>query len=215
MTNDNGSLTLQDQGLQGEVVLSQEDRVVKHFAIIGTRDPDAAQAEIAYRLAWAIAWLGRHVVRTGAAYGVDQKAMEGTSGRNLHVFLPWPSYNRDIIPHSATRVVYTPSIHTSWTESVRRFHPAASRLSRGPMALHARNFGIIDGVHGVIALPNETGGGGTGQGIRIAKALGIPVIQGNKGSITDTPRFIGRALQQLGLASSDLKPTILGEQSSP
>lgn len=209
MTNDDSTIP-QAHVLRGEVVLSQEDRVVKHFAIIGTRDPDAAQAEVAYRLAWAIAWLGRQIIRTGAAYGIDQKAMEGTGGRGLHVYLPWPSYNRDIIPASANRVVYTPSIHTSWTESVTRFHPAASRLTRGALALHARNFGIIDGVHGVIALPNEDGGGGTGQGIRIAKALNIPVIQGNKGSIFDAPRFIGKALQQLGLVSPDLKTTILG-----
>lgn len=158
----------------------------------------------------AITIIGGYIVRTGAANGIDQIAMEGTRGRHLEVYLPWDSYNRSIISPSASVVVYDPTIHRTWTDSVSRYHPAGNRLSRGAFALHARNFGIIDGSHGVVALPDEAGGGGTGQGIRIARALKIPLVQGNKGSITDVPRFIGRALQMLGLASMHLKPTLLG-----
>lgn len=185
------------------------ERNCKHFAIIGTREPDEAQSEVAYRIAWIISCLS-HVVRTGAAYGIDQKAMDGTQGKNLHVYLPWDSYNANIVPTTATRVVYDPDIHGTWTASVGRFHPAANRLSRGAFALHARNFGIIEGCKGVLALPGEDGGGGTGQGIRIAKALRIPLVQGNKGSIDDVPRFIGRAMQQLGLADPNLRTTLQG-----
>lgn len=188
------------------------DRVVKAFAIIGTRDPDVAQAQVAYRLAWAIVHLGQHFVHTGAAYGIDQRAMEGTSGKNLKVFLPWSTYNTNIIPDLSVRVVYDPSIHRHWTSSVNRYHPAANRLSRGAFALHARNYGIVEGVSAVVALPREDGEGGTGQGIRIAKSLNIPVIQINRGSITDMPRLLGRTLQQLGLVDPNLKTTILGKQ---
>lgn len=178
------------------------------YAIIGTREPDEAQAEVAFRLAWAIAILGGQIVRTGGAYGIDQKAMEGTQGRNLEVYLPWASYNQVIVPNTARRIVYDPKVHTSWTDSVGLYHPNAVRLSRSILSLHARNFGIVHGVRTVIALPSEDGGGGTGQGIRIARALRIPVIQANRGTINDAPRFIGRALQQLGFASSNLAVTI-------
>lgn len=192
----------------GEVVGKAPGRC---YAIIGTREPDEEQKTVALNLACAIAIIGGHRVHTGAAYGIDQKAMEGTSGKNLTVFLPWASYNRGIIPPGATIVVYDPTIHAHWARSVATYHPAPRNLTCGAFALHARNYGIIEGCAGVIALPGPDGGGGTGQGIRIARALKIPIIQGNKGSITDAPRFIGKALQILGLASKDLKVTLPGE----
>jgi hypothetical protein len=182
----------------------------KYFAIIGSRTPDKAQEEVAYHLAWAITVIGGHTLRTGAAYGIDQKAMEGARPNHLEVFLPWSSYNRSIIPAGASVVVYTPSIHRDWTASVASYHPNISALTHAAIALHARNFGIIHGCHGVVALPREDGGGGTAQGVRIANGLNIPVIQGNKGSITDVPRFIGKALQELGLADPTLRTTIQG-----
>lgn len=179
------------------------------YAIIGTRDPDEAQMEVAYRLAWAITTLGRKFVRTGAAYGIDQRAMEGSRPDRLKVYLPWGSYNRDLVPAGCSVVVYTPSIHAAWADSVARFHPNPRALSRGAFALHARNFGIVSDppVKAVIAFPGPSGSGGTGQGMRIARDLGIPVIQHNKGSITDAPRLIGKILQDLGFASKDLAPT--------
>ncbi len=178
----------------------------KCYAIIGTRSPDEAQITVARNLATAITLIGGHWVHTGAADGIDTEAMVGSRPDRLKVFLPWASYNRGSIPVGATVVVYDPSIHAEWTRSVSAYHPAASRLSRGAFALHARNFGIVESCAGVIALPGADGGGGTGQGIRIANGLGIPVVRGDKGSITDAPRFIGKALQTLGFASKDLMP---------
>src|SRR5271165_6107976 len=152
--------------------------IADEYAIIGTREPDEAQREVAYRLAWAITAIGRKFVRTGAAYGIDQRAMEGSRPDRLKIYLPWGTYNRDIVPAGSSCIVYTPSIHQSWADSVARYHPAASRLSRGAFALHARNFGIVAGppVKAVIALPGPSGSGGTGQGMRIARDLGITVI---------------------------------------
>lgn len=192
------------------------ERPRKIFAIIGTREPDENQAECAKHLAFAFAVLGRHTVRTGAADGIDQRAMEGTNGTNLQVFLPWSSYNRDIIPATARVVVYNPGLHQIWADSVRTHHPAWNRLSRSAFALHARNYGIIcgeseDRVSAVIAFPDANGGGGTGQGLRIARALKIPVIEGRRGKIDDYARFIGKTLQALGLADPDLRTTISGK----
>lgn len=180
------------------------------YAIIGTRDPDEAQELIATQLAFAIAIIANQKVRTGAAYGIDQKAMEATGGKNLAVYLPWASYNRVLIPAGADIVVYSPVIHTSWTFSVMQYHPSGNRLSPTVIRLHARNYGIVHDCKAVIALPNERGEGGTGQGIRIARGLGIKILQANKGTVSDAPRWIAKALQDLGFASKELKPTILG-----
>lgn len=192
------------------------ERPRKIFAIIGTREPDENQAECAKHLAFVFAVLGRHTVRTGGAYGIDQRAIEGTRGTNLQVYLPWESYNRDIVPDRARIIVYDPKRHTSWTNSVHSYHPAWDRLSRGAFALHARNYGIICGeceerVTAVVAFPDESGGGGTGQGLRIARALKVPIIEGRRGKIDDYARFIGRTLQALGLADPDLRTTISGK----
>ena len=208
-----------DDGLTHEIlqeILSPEHHTQvavedDSYAIIGTRDPDENQREAARTLAFLIACLRRKKVRTGAAYGIDEAAMVGTQGTNLDVFLPWSSYNRDIVPSGSRVVVYSPSAHPEWTASVARYHPAAARLSRGAFALHARNYGIVVGTKTVIAFPDPKGGGGTAQGIRIAHGLHIPVIQADKGTIRDLPRWLGTTLQQLGFASSDLSKTISGK----
>ena len=41
----------------------------------------------------------------------------------------------------------------------------------------ARNYGVVEGCALVVALPLVKDNGGTGQGIRIARALNIPLIQ--------------------------------------
>lgn len=200
---------VQVESVQGEIIAKEVHKDC--YAIIGTRNPDAAQEEIAYHLAWAIAVLGGKIVRTGADYGINKQAMDGTNGHNLEVYLPYSSYNRNIIPTTASIRVYNPNTDTAWTDSINRYHPSPNRLSSTDIALHAKDFGIIDGCKGVIALPQEDGEGYTGQGIRLARALNIQLILGIKGQIEDAPRFIGKVLQKLGLVSSDLRSTILGE----
>ena len=162
-------------------------------AIIGTRDPDANQDSTAHKLATYLSEQLCCTIKTGGAYGIDQAAMEGTAPGKLTVCLPWASYNSAIVPAHAIHLVYDKEIHTVWKDSVFQYHPAPLRLSGGAVALHARNYGIIEGCDLVVAMPNETGGGGTGQGIRVAKGLGIPVIQINKGSgITDWATLLNR-----------------------
>lgn len=190
---------------QDQEVLSEE---IDKYAIIGTRDPDEAQELAAYHLAFSISYLGNKIVATGGAYGIDKKAMDGALSKLLRVYLPWDGYNHFIIPVGTRKIVYNPAIHTDWKNSVFSYHPNPNRLSGLSIALHARNFGIIFGCKVVIAFPRPDGSGGTGQGIRIANALNIPVIQANKGTIQDAPRWIGKTLQQLGFASKDIPITI-------
>lgn len=184
---------------------------IRAFAIIGTRDPDLIQIDAAYRLAWILTTLGKNIVRTGGAIGIDQQAMQSAHPGKLEVYLPWDSYNKAIIPAHATKIIYDSRVHRDWSNSVHELHPAASSLTRGEFALHARNYGIVQGCTGVIALPRSDGKGGTSQGVRIAHALNIPVVQGCKGKVDNAAAFISKVLQTFDLAH--VTRTLKGEEA--
>jgi hypothetical protein len=64
-------------------------------------------------------------------------------------------------------------------DSVKKYHPAYEVLSWGAVLLHARNYRIMvpeKPVDLVVAYPSAHGGG-TMQGVRIAKSLSIPCIR--------------------------------------
>lgn len=161
-------------------------------AIIGTREPSQLQQLLAIRSSQMLSAEGVEIV-TGAADGIDTCAMDGAKPGTLTVVLPWASYNANKIPSHARKVVYTQSdSHLLWTQSVSLYHPAFSKLTPGAMALHARNYGIVELVDFVLAFPDFSGGGGTAQGIRIAVALEKPCITLNKGVVADSPAYLER-----------------------
>ncbi|MNY85769.1 hypothetical protein D3C78_19690 [compost metagenome] len=126
-------------------------------------------------------------VSTGGAFKIDHAAMKGyrpgQKGK-LYVYLPWSTYNKEIIPVGAITRVYSPDTDGEWTASVLKYHPNPNALSRGVWALHARNYGIVadpEPVNAIFALPRTlTTLGGTGQGMRIGEGLGIPVYNFRK-----------------------------------
>lgn len=125
-------------------------------------------------------------ISTGAAKGIDQwignRILE--MGGHLQLYLPWSSYEQNWVAQikSLPNVyvgIYNPQLHTEATASVRRYHPNFNALKSSVIALHARNYLIIQGCSLVIALPKISNGkplGGTAQGIRIAEGLNIPTI---------------------------------------
>ncbi|TSA39542.1 hypothetical protein D4R30_00875 [archaeon] len=151
---------------------------MKSVAIIGTRQPDTLQYQYAEELAEHLSHTFGVTIVTGGAYGIDQAAMAGALKPLLEVYLPWSTYNEHLVPADAGKIVVTnPTVHRQWFESVNRYHPnPAAVTTRGVRALHARNFGIVTGRDLVIAFPSDTGGGGTGQGIRIAEGESVPVL---------------------------------------
>jgi predicted Rossmann-fold nucleotide-binding protein len=168
-------------------------------SIIGTRDPGAGQFAYAEGLARGLSRDHGVKIRTGGAYGIDQAAMTGAKKSLLEIFLPWPSYNREIIPPDAGLIVT--EIKPEWLASVDKYHPNPAALSRGARALHARNYPLAAEVDLVIAFPNEKGAGGTSQGMRIARDKGVPVLQFNKNA--PLPTFVSllqRVLEELGPA---------------
>ena len=150
---------------------------MKRVAMIGSRRVNDKQ--FSYMTSVAKAFAKRNwVICTGCAEGADYASMLGADKDHLDVYLPWKSYNshiQDLVP--ARYVTFSKFKHQEWIDSVHKYHPAPERLSRGAMSLHARNFGILNGVDAVVAMPiSDTDTGGTGQGMRIARELGIPLF---------------------------------------
>lgn len=151
------------------------------YAMIGTRDPSEIMRKRMFNIAARLVAYG-HEVATGGADGIDEEAMKGAASvdaSKLHVFLPWAAYNQNKIPFGCSTYVFSESTCPSWNASVDKYHPNPGALTRGPRALHARNFGIVmypEPVDGVIAVPqSQANPGGTGQGMRIALGEGVPL----------------------------------------
>jgi hypothetical protein len=115
-------------------------------------------------------------VSTGAADGADQAFARGAlyRGGHVHLHLPWSTYNtewRSGLTGNINTYIYDPAVMHAATDSVHKFHPRADKLTRGPFALHARNYMIITNHmvrHVVCHTPSGGEEGGTGQAIRIA-----------------------------------------------
>lgn len=181
----------------------------QYKAFIGTREIATVTPEIQelYTKAAVIAARAGCVVITGAAPGADQLAAEAalSVGGKIKLVLPWKNYERDwvdkIVEHCPSQVeveIYNivSDKQAEWTRSVARYHPTGDKLSAGAFALHARNYGIVCDASTVVAIPNpnKPGGGGTGQGIRIAQAKGIQLFDLSKpGDVFDLTRRLDRA----------------------
>lgn len=163
------------------------------LAFIGTRDfatPAERKPEPARLFRAAAEWCGRtsRLLHTGAAPGADQVAAEAAlaGGGRVHLFLPEPRFQthwraglQARYPGRVTETVYDPELHPDWTASVDQYHPSPGWLRPSDRRFHARNYGIVIGAAAVIALPKGPDAaqwGGTGQGMRIAVALGIPLF---------------------------------------
>jgi predicted Rossmann-fold nucleotide-binding protein len=110
---------------------------------------------------------------TGACVGADQAFAKGAlkHGGTVNLFLPWHSYEKKWINGLRGNVnitVFDPTKHEAAVESVYKFHPAAQNLKRSVLALHARNYLILDDIKfAVCYTPGGKVVGGTGQAIRI------------------------------------------------
>ena len=123
---------------------------------------------------------------SGGAAGADTAFASGAPAGRRTLFLPWPGYNGCRGPDCR---VLAPSQLSACMEIAAGLHPAWRRCSSGARKMHARNAAILLSasldrpVHAVVAW--TVGGrveGGTGMGIRIAQARGIPVL--NLGAMT-------------------------------
>ena len=127
-------------------------------------------------------WLARNGwhLSSGGADGADTAFAGGAPADQRTIYLPWPGYNGHAGPDC---VVPGRSEIAACVDLAARLHPAWHRCSSGARRLHGRNAAILLSVHldrPVDAVVAWTRGGaiqgGTGLGLRIATAWGIPVL---------------------------------------
>lgn len=147
---------------------------VRYYAGIGSRDTlvDVQQkmTEIAKRLSRS-----SYCLRSGGALGADT-AFE--AGANLkQIFLPWNGFNGRVVDN----IDYI--IPEFCEDYVKKYHPKPSALSERDWLLMSRNAYQILGptlnepVEFVLCWTKDgKASGGTGQAIRIANDLNIPVF---------------------------------------
>lgn len=152
------------------------------YAGIGSRKLDEDEIRLCYLLGFRLAKLGAHL-KTGSAQGADQAFANGAldGGGKVTLCLPWPSYEFKWVELAKARGANTQLLqYFNWEAwDSLNLHPRKDSLSKATMALHARNYLIIDGCQCVFAFPkqNQYGLGGTGQGIRIAEKKNISIIR--------------------------------------
>ena len=115
------------------------------------------------------------ILRSGGADGADTAFEKYVRPENKEIYLPWRGFN------GHTSKLFTPSKEAF--SMAARFHPNWDNLSAGVQKLMARN------VHQLLGLTleqpvefvvcwteNGSSTGGTGQGIKMAETLNIPVF---------------------------------------
>lgn len=170
------------------------------IACIGSRELAGEWLNVCEKLG---AWIVRcgHELHSGNAQGADQAFARGgnkVDPTKVHLHLPWLSYERDAIV-LGNHVDVLASLHwqiqSRYMDFAAQHHPAWERVSKGGRMLHARNGRIIYPeillnfpVKLVLAWPSrKIGGGGTGQGMRMAEDAGIPLVNLNELRIDTEP----------------------------
>lgn len=145
------------------------------YAGIGSRETPPDVLALMRDVAFALASLGA-TLRSGGAPGADVAFEAGcdAGGGRKEIFVPWASFSGN----PAHIVVSSPEA----AAIAQQHHPAWARLSRGGQALMARNSCQVLGLdlrspsHRILCWTRDGGPtGGTGQALRIAASVGIPV----------------------------------------
>ena len=151
------------------------------YAGIGSRQTPDAIIQLMILIAKDLApkWL----LRSGFAEGADAAFHYGAevAKGKFEIFLPWAGFHN--APKNDPRFFVGGPKDAEAYEVASMFHPAWDKCNQYAKALHTRNVYQIAGLHlddkvdmVVCWTPNASGSGGTGQALRIAKYLGIPIF---------------------------------------
>ncbi len=157
--------------------------MVNSYAGVGSRNITHVEA---LQIDEAAKWLASHeyVLYSGNAEGADQAFQRGSGGKCV-IMLPWAGYNQDGYPVERSLEAIVCGDTREAQESVAANHPAAGQLTSGSRALLGRNRHQVMGVGKwppvdfLLCCADETMfgvKGGTGQTVRVARSIGIPVI---------------------------------------
>lgn len=148
---------------------------VSKIACVGSREISEAVAALLRSIGAEIVSRGWEL-HSGNANGSDAAFAIGGNARPelVHLHLPWSSYN-------AEQVVAGNVLHNALDEQLMQLaksaHPVWSHLRQGSKKLMTRNASIVQTSHVVVAFQKSEGSGGTAHSLRVASALGRPVIR--------------------------------------
>jgi hypothetical protein len=157
-------------------------------AVLGTNEFEAADRDTqqVYLTAVTRLALARIAIRTGASTGCDQVAAHAALdvGGRVELVLPWPRFQAAWVSmvrrkyRGRCRVeIFDRAHHAHWLESVPRYtRPEGAVVGSRTEKLYARVFGIVEPAEIGLAMPLTAERGGTGQGMRIARAMGKVVL---------------------------------------
>ena len=157
-------------------------------AVLGTNEFEAADRDTqqVYLTAVTRLALARIPIRTGASTGCDQIATQAALevGGVVELVLPWTRFEtvwiqemRRKYPGRCQVEVFDRARDAHWLDSVARYaRPDEPVVGWRTQRLYARVFGIVEPAEIVLAMPLVTERGGTGQGMRIARAMGKVVL---------------------------------------
>lgn len=170
-------------------VIQSTPKVVKPMKIyagIGSRETPPEVLGWMETLGEQLALAG-WTLRSGFADGADNAFARGAETGNgaMELYVPWPGFNNAPTDHPA--IICTEdlplAIRYHMIDIAEAFHPNWTACSPAAKKLHSRNVPQIIGadlntpVNCVICwTPGGKHGGGTGQAIRIAKDLKIPIF---------------------------------------
>lgn len=145
------------------------------IACIGSRDISEETKELMQEIGKFIVSQGWYI-SSGNCAGSDYAYACGGNLINpakVILYLPWTKYNNEYL---VKRNFILREPKPEWSEIAARHHPAYQYLSQGVKKLMDRNVGIVLRANKLIAYlnHNKKGGGGTGQGFRLAESLNIP-----------------------------------------
>lgn len=124
------------------------------------------------------------ILYAGNADGADIAFQAGSNSQCI-LMLPWKRFNHNNYSTEACIEAFDLGSSAAGLASIDQFHPNPSALSDGARRIMARNYHQVHGynqwpiVSFVICCSNEVNGkviGGTGQAVRIAQSLRIPIF---------------------------------------
>lgn len=209
---------LSDLGIRINFTRERPENVLDDpvYAGIGSRKTPLPVLEIMTEVGRLMAREGV-LLRSGGAEGADSAFEAGADG-NAEIFLPWAKRDR---PHG---IVKDCPVHLRMALS---FHPFPHSLKDAGRKLMARNGCQIFGEnftrpsHCVICwTPEGLGKGGTGQALRLARTVGIPVIDlgSPEWSTADPQRIVSSAMELIAARRSLITadhPLVSQAPSSP
>jgi hypothetical protein len=160
---------------------------MKSYAGIGSRDITDKERETIMNIAAELASM-EYICYSGNACGSDIAFQMG-SNRRCVIFLPWYKFNfEEYEPVKNENCIDYIDVgnRQQGNLSVDNFHPNPRQLSQGGFKLMARNYYQVNGLNNYPVVDfvlccadvDKKGNvkGGTGQAVRIAKSMNIPII---------------------------------------